>query len=148
MNNIWEILDEEFKKNPELQAGDTLLVDIDQVEKEIGLKFSAPYKNFIKKYGGAIVGGNFIFGLKQQRSMDDYLWSVTQNTNFFKEEQEWPDIEDWYIISDDGRGNPIGIDPQGVVWLSDHDAGFEKVKLADNFEEFLYKLHTDTLYDD
>ena len=65
----------------------------------------------------------------------------------YKDFQKWPDIEDWYVISDDGRGNPIRIDPEGKVWLSDHDAGFEKVKLADNFEEFLHKLLTDTLYE-
>ncbi len=49
--------------------------------------------------------------------------------------------------SDDGRGNPIGCKPDGYVWLSDHDAGFEQVKLADSFEEFLEKILDDRLYD-
>lgn len=64
-----------------------------------------------------------------------------------KNTQNWPDIDDWYIISDDGRGNPIGINPKGEVLLSDHDSGFEQIKLADDFEEFVYRLLTDTLYE-
>lgn len=39
------------------------------------------------------------------------------------------------------------ITPDGSVWLFDHDSGFEQVKLADSFEDFLHKLLTDTLYE-
>jgi len=79
--------------------------------------------------------------------MGDHLNNVLNVTKFYKAVQGWPSIEDWYIVSDDGFGNPIGIDPKGKVWLSDHDSGFEKVKLADSFDEFLYKVLTETLYE-
>jgi streptogramin lyase len=51
----------------------------------------------------------------------------------------WPGVESWYIISIDGRGDPIGIDSCGVVWLSDHD-GSEIVRLASTFDRFIVEL--------
>jgi len=130
-----------------LYGGACTLQEVQNAEQELRVNFCNHYKQFVLLYGGANLEGNFIYGLKKQRSMGKDFWSVIQNTKFYKDTQKWPGIEDWYVVSDDGRGNPIGIDPEGKVWLSDHDAGFEKVKLADNFEEFLHKLLTDTLYD-
>ncbi len=147
MSSIWNDLDSEVKTDPGLMAGYVPEEEIKEAQKQLNLNFDNSYTKFILHYGGGIVGSHFIYGLKKQSNMGNTLTSVLTATKFYKEEQEWPDIEDWYIVSDDGKGNPIGIDPQGIVWLSDHDAGFEKVKLAVNFEEFLYKLHTDTLYD-
>lgn len=144
---VWGMLKELFQKQPELQAGPAKNAEIQKAEKEICLNFSNEYKKFLLLYGGALLPGHDIYGLKRQRSMASN-WSVVQNTHFYKEKQKWPGIEDWYIVSDDGSGNPIGIDPEGRVWLSDHDAGFEKIKLANSFEEFLYRLYTDTLYED
>ena len=122
--------------------------EISQEEEKLNLLFSLKYKEFLLKYGGGIVANLYIYGLKKISLMSDNLWSVVQNTKFYKETQKWPGIDDWYIISDDGRGNPIGCKPDGSVWLSDHDAGFEQVKLADDFEQFLEKLLSDTLYDE
>ena len=94
-----------------------------------------------------MIKGDLIYGLSKQADMSDSIWSVVEKTNFYKIKQQWPGIEDWYIISDDGRGNPIGCKSDGSVWLSNHDAGFEQVKLADDFEEFLEKILDDRLYD-
>lgn len=144
--DIWELLKKEYAEDPGLQAGPVSLAYLENIEKKLKVRFSRSYKKFILFYGGAIVGSYKIVGLKRQENMDLHLWSVESLTKFFKEEQKWPGIDNWYIVSDDGFGNPIGIDPEGKVWLSDHDAGFEQIKLADSFGEFLYKLHTDTLY--
>ena len=78
--------------------------------------------------------------------MGDDNWSVTQLTMYYRN-QNWPGTENWYIVSDDGSGNPFGVDPEGKAWLSDHDTG-EIVAVAEDFEEFLYKLYTDTLWED
>jgi hypothetical protein len=145
--SVWKLLKKEFEQDSGLQAGPVPLGDIDNAEVELKVKFSSSYRKFIRSFGGAIVGPYKIVGLRRQENMDVYLWSVKSLTHFFKKEQNWPNIESWYIISDDGFGNPIGIDPEGKVWLSDHDSGFEQIKLADSFEEFLYKLYTDTLYE-
>lgn len=121
--------------------------NIKTAENILELKFSDSYKKFLSLYGGAMISGDLVYGLSYQVDMDKDTWSVVDKTKFYKEVQKWPGIEDWYIISDDGRGNPIGVDPAGKVWLSDHDSNFEKVKLADNFEEFLEKLLNDSLYE-
>jgi hypothetical protein len=140
-------LDAHMKELKGLYGGACSSEEINLAEKEISLKFSDQYKEFLGLYGGGIVGSHFIYGIKKQRSMGDKLWSVSQNTNFYKDYQKWPDIDDWYVISDDGAGNPIGCKQDGSVWLSDHDAGFEQEKLADNFEEFLEKLLDNRLYE-
>lgn len=147
-NNVWEALKIYFEDDREdYVGGGVSLGDINKAEIELNVKFDDSYKQFLLKYGGAMVSGDLLYGLSYQDDMSMDCWSVIQNTNFYKVTQKWPDIDDWYIISDDGRGNPIGCKPDGSVWLSDHDVGFEQVKLADDFEEFLHKLLTDTLYD-
>jgi hypothetical protein len=146
--DIWIILENQYQKDSSdfgIPVEDNTLMQ--EGEKTLGVKFSDQYIYFLSKFGGAIMPGHIVYGLIP-RSEKGYLKeTVVTETKFFKETQQWPDIESWYIISDDGRGNPIGIDPEGKVWLSDHDSAFKQIKLADSFEEFLYKLHTDTLYD-
>lgn len=147
MNNIWASIHEYQKENPEDFAMGSTAEEIEQAEKNLNVHFSNQYKNFILNYGAAGIEAYFIHGFSHLPLMDKHCWTVTQKTLFYKQTQKWPKIDDWYIISDDGRGNPIGCKPDGSIWLSDHDAGFEQVKLADNFEEFIHKLLTDTLYE-
>jgi hypothetical protein len=145
--NFLKDLDRHMNDLNGLYGGACDIREIENAQEELNLKFDNDYVFFVLKYGGGIVGSFYIYGLKKISLMGDELWSVIQNTIFYKNKQKWPDIDDWYIISDDGRGNPIGCKPDGSVWVSDHDAGFEQVKLADDFELFLHKLLTDTLYD-
>jgi hypothetical protein len=145
---IWEALAKDFEEFPEGQCGSVDGKEIIEAEKFLNVYFSQGYKRFLRMYGGASVPGHYIYGLRRQINMGERSWSVIHRTDFYKNVQKWPDIEDWYIVSDDGSGNPIGIDPEGRVWLSDHNSGFEKVKLADSFEEFLYRLYTETLYEE
>jgi hypothetical protein len=148
MSNTWQELEQYFSDDRYDYFCDGVNEEeITDAEKAIGLPFSPSYKNFLRKYGAATVKGDLINGLRYQADMDRYNWSVIDRTKFYKQTQKWPEIDDWYIISDDGRGNPIGCKPDGSVWLSDHDAGFEQVKLADSFEGFIHKLLTDTLYE-
>jgi hypothetical protein len=146
-NNLWKRIEEEFLKYPEdfgTSASEHL---VNKAEDKLNLSFSDGYKNFVLKYGSGILPGHIIYGLIPLDVMGTICTNVMDKTNFYKLTQKWPDIGDWYVISDDGSGNPIGCKPDGSIWLSDHDAGFEQVKLADNFEEFLEKLLNDTLYE-
>lgn len=148
MNNIWSKLEEYFfDDRDDYYCGLVEQHEIEEAQQKLNLKFCDGYINFIKQYGGAMIRGNLVYGFRQQADMGNINWSVIDNTNFYKNTQKWPDIDDWYIISDDGSGNPIGCKLDGSVWLSDHDAGFEQVKLANNFEEFLEKLLEDRLYE-
>lgn len=146
-NRVWQLLEEDFHKDSNLFAGPSTRQERIDAQKMLTVQFEQYYSMFLEKFGGGIVGSKFIFGVKPISLMGNNLNTVVLNTLFYKD-QDWPGIDDWYIVSDDGFGNPIGIDPDGKVWLSDHDSGFEKVKLADSFEEFLYKLLTDTLYEE
>ena len=146
-NQLWELLNKEYKNYPEDFGRRCKSEEIEEAQEKVKLEFHASYKNFLLKYGSATLPGFIIYGLIPLPEMGKSVNNIVKKTAFYKNFQKWPGIENWYVISDDGRGNPIGIDPQGKVWLSDHDAGFEKVKLADSFEEFLHKLLTNTLHE-
>jgi len=146
--SVWERLEKEFHEYPTDFGGPRDSEKVKEAEKNLGVVFADSYKKFLIKYGSATLGGHNIYGLVYLSGMGESTPDIVSNTKFYKEFQKWPGIKDWYVISDDGSGNPIGVDPAGVVWLSDHDSGFEKLKLADNFEEFLVKLLDDTLYED
>lgn len=135
-----------FEEDAGLFVGGMNVGEIQQMAKNIGVVFSSSYVDFLKNYGSGIVDSFYIHGNPCELFMGGPLKSVADKTLFYKTTQKWPGIDDWYVISDDGRGNPIGCKPDGSVWLSDHDAGFEQIKLADSFEDFLHKLLTDTLY--
>ena len=145
--DVWAKLDEHFSEFPQARGKGVTDSQIQIAEEQLKVVFSESYKAFLHLYGGGCVSSLDVYGLSKAEIMAPKLFSVTQNTNFYKKEQEWPDISDWYIISEDGRGNPIGCKFDGSVWVSDHDSGFEQVKLAHNFEEFLEKLLDNRLYE-
>ena len=136
----------ELNADQDLYAGSVDEDLIHDVEKNLNLLFSDEYIKFVRQYGCAIVGGFYIFGLKTLSIMGDTLNTVLSNTLFYRD-QNWPGLENCYVISDDGRGNPIYMDREGKVWLSDHDSGFETILLADSFNEFLIKIYEDRSYD-
>ena len=142
---VWSLLDDYFDDDLDEHGYGIRPNDISQMEKELNLFFSDGYKEFLRRYDYAELPGHIIYGYSSPRNSSPLETTVGSTKHY--QLQNWPSIEDWYIVSDDGFGNPIGIDPEGKVWLSDHDSGFEKVKLADSFEEFLYKVLTETLYE-
>jgi streptogramin lyase len=130
---LWERLDEEFSRYPVLVARGAPDDAIRRAEAALGLAFSEPYREFLRRYGGAIVGSAAVHGLACAEAMGNE--SVVDLTARFRRDR-WPGTEDWYIVSFDGAGNPVGLDERGEVWLSDHDTR-EIVRLASSFEEFL-----------
>lgn len=98
--------------------------------------FDPSYIEFLQRYGGAMVGSLPIYGLRPVNVMGN-RWSVVDVTQWFRHEG-WPGVSEWYVISEDGFGNPIGIAPDGQVMIADHDVGQLSV-LTSNFEEFLVK---------
>ena len=144
-NNVWKILEEENKNFPEEKCDNATDQDIGLAEQDLGLSFSDGYKYFLKNHQCNSIGElNFYPIPKNNVPTNNY--TVVQATKRFKNQENWPDIEDWYVVSNNGSGDPIGIKPNGEVWISYHDSGFEQEKLADDFEEFVYKLLTETLW--
>lgn len=148
-HKVWAMLAEEMDMFPEDFSG--RVEDISRVksaEEALGVVFSDGYRKFITEFGSATFPGHIVYGLDPLEDMGKEALNIVEQTFFYRIHQKWPNIEGWYIISEDGGGNPIGITPDGQVWLSDHNAGFERVLLARSFEGFIYRLLTDTLYEE
>jgi hypothetical protein len=145
-NNVWSLLSDLYTEFPHIKC---LNADEDKIklaESALKLNFSNSYKYFLKYHECSAVGELRIYTLTRSEDSPMDTWSVVDAEKWYKKEQNWPDIDDWYIVSDNGSGDPIGIKPNGEVWISYHDSGFEQEKLADDFEEFVYKLLTETLW--
>jgi hypothetical protein len=137
----WTRLDRQFADDFAI-AGQAITVaretpsdqEIAAAAELLGSNFDSDYVAFLKRYGGAIVGSLPVFGLRPVEVMG-VVWSVVDVTRRYRD-QEWPGTADWYVISEDGYGNPIGIDSDGQVKVSDHDHG-DVATLAPTFEDFL-----------
>jgi len=128
-------LDRLFSSRPILRAASTPTdTDVAQAEAALHVKFAADYVEFVKRYGGAMVGPLPVFGLRPVHVMGN-RWSVVDVTDWYRE-QKWPGANDWYVISEDGFSNPIAIDRQGLVVSYDHNTN-EQVAIASSFEHFL-----------
>lgn len=140
-SGAWDALDRAFAEFPILRAEPVPNEEIDAAGQALGVQFDPDYREFVRRYGGAIVGPYPIYGLRQAEPMDDSLWSVMVVTMHYRTEG-WPGTDEWYIVSTDHAGNPIGMDREGVVRTYDHDAR-GVFKLADNFENYLLECLRD-----
>lgn len=131
----WKILDDEYSEAPFLRAEGVSAAEVADAERKVGVRLAKDYKEFIRRYGGAMVGPNPIFGLRNAEPMGVDDSSMPEITKFFRQ-QHWPGVEKWAIISTDQSGNPVGLDAEGKVWISDHDARAIQL-LAPNFEAYL-----------
>jgi hypothetical protein len=129
-------LNAHFAEAPEVLRGSPASDDaIAEAQQQLNCRFEPDYIEFLRLFGCGVVGPYPIYGLgAAPDAMGDDDRVVEQTTNF--RQQQWPGIAGWYIVSTDGRGNPIGLGPDGLVRLSDHDVGDVPV-LAQSFDEFL-----------
>ncbi len=131
--DTWQKLEDIFAKYPMLRAENVSKDAIDSASEKIGLSFPEDYRQFLARYGAAIVGSYPIFGLREIEAMGD-VGSVVDVKRFLHNVR--PDLEEWLFISNDLAGNAIGFQADGSVWLADHEFG-EVVPQAIGFEEFL-----------
>jgi len=135
MTATFDKLDQEFSMLPIMRASDTPSdEEVAHAASALGVTFHHDYVAFLRRYGGAMIGSLPVFGLRPVKVMGK-RWSVVDVTEWFRK-QGWPGTHAWYVISEDGFGNPIGVAEDGRVMLFHHDAGQEQV-LADDFERFL-----------
>ena len=136
-NETWQVLDDIFSRTPILKAEEVESDEIAAAEREVGVVLADDYKEFVLRYGGAIVGPFRVFGLRKAVPMGRNEGSFVEVTNSFRR-QRWPGVEKWAIISADHAGNPVGLDAEGKIWISDHDARAVQI-IAANFEAYLRK---------
>lgn len=132
--DTWRPLEAVLAKWAFLVAPAASVEEIEEASATLGLPFPADYKEFLLRTGGAYVGGCQIYGTRTTDDMSPKE-TVTQRTQDYRD-YEWPGVEEWIIICMDGRGNPLGIAPDGKVWRSDHDVG-DIMPIADSFEDFI-----------
>ncbi len=134
--DTWNRLTLHLSSSPILRA-ETLptVEEVDRACEAVGVPFPQEYRDFLLRFGGAMVGPYPIYGLRPVEVMGVNTWSVVEMTKHYRADG-WPGAEEWVIISTDHGGNPIGMDAKGLIWTFDHDFGglyFE----ADNFEEYV-----------
>jgi hypothetical protein len=126
-----------YERFPFMKAGPVDAAEIDAASQELAMPFPSDYRDFLCRYGGAMAGPYPIFGVRRAAAMAQAEGSVVEITRSFKEKR-WPGIEGWAIFSMDHAGNPIGLDKEGRVWISDHDFGVVEA-ICDSFEDYLRK---------
>ena len=126
-----------FQRHPVMGAEPVARAEIDALETSIGFQLPADYREFVEKFGGAIVGPFSIYGLRAARAMGAGESSALKVTDRFRADG-WPGVEKWLVVSMDQAGNPVGLDASGRILISDHDAGAVQ-PLASSFEEYLRK---------
>jgi hypothetical protein len=132
----WTLLENEFATFPIMKATPVDRQEIEAAAAELGVLFHDDYKEFVVRYGGAMVVPYPIFGLRKAGVMgnDSSVVAVTKKFRI----DGWAGTSNWYIISVDGFGNPIGVSPDGKVLISDHDSGGIR-NIASDFEDYLRK---------
>lgn len=106
---------------------------IEQAEKELNVKFSSDYIDFIKNFGRAWAGIE-IFAFEDNETVVGYTQSLREVHT---------ETSESYAIADDGAGNPIMINPNGEVLIFYHDNGESEIVasslevfIEENFEEW------------
>jgi len=131
-----EVLEQKFRESPFLKGGTVPREEIDQAAAALGATLPPDYIEFVEKFGGGIVGPYPIFGLRKVNAMGR-VFSVVSITKDFRQ-QNWRGTENWVVVSEDHAGNPIGLAPDGKVWISDHDFGQITI-VAESFEDYVRK---------
>ncbi|MCE9592478.1 MAG: SMI1/KNR4 family protein [Planctomycetes bacterium] len=137
-------LADNYEKYPSMYAGKRVSAEeIDAAAERLGVPFSSDYREFISRYGGGHAGSLPVAGLRRWESAGNREWSVIELTEWHRAAR-WPGTEVWAVFSDDGFGNPVGLDAIGRIWLSDHDS-CECVCLEAGFEDWVLRwaLHVE-----
>jgi hypothetical protein len=125
-----------YTRYPEMWSREQVPPDeLDSAQERVGITFSESYREFVSRYGGGHAGSLAVAGLRKWELAGSDEWSVVRVTEA-RRAARYPGTERWIVFSDDGFGNPIGLDIGGRVWLSDHNS-CECVCLEEDFEDWL-----------
>jgi hypothetical protein len=123
---------EEFLEETNYNENTSNDFELDEAAKELNVTLNEQYRFFVKKFGGCHVGLD-VFALKNSEDLEQI--SFVDLTKSFRE-QGYPNMNDKYVISFDGAGNPISQNSKGEVLIFDHNIG-EYTKLANSFSELI-----------
>jgi hypothetical protein len=130
----WELLENQFRQFPVMRGPGGSADAPPQTEASLGVAFDPDYRDFLLRYGSAIVGAHDLYGVTPNRIMGKD-WSVVDHTLRARTDR-LRGSESAVVISDGGDGSPIAMTPKGAVILWDHVIG-QITKIAPSFEDFL-----------
>ena len=126
-----------FAKHPMLVAAPGTADEIGKIESYAGFALPVDYRDFVTRFGGAVVGPYSVFGVGAAKAMGSGEDSVIRVTERFRS-QRWPGCEQSLVVSMDHAGNPVTLDAHGCLRLHDHDDGRAE-QVGTSFEDFLLR---------
>ena len=106
---VWNGLEEMFARHPVTKGEPVSYEEIDAAAAGAEVALPGDYREFIHRYGGAIVGPLPVIGFRAAKAMarsENSMFAVTQQFR----RQGWRGVENWLVVSIDHAGNPIGLD--------------------------------------
>jgi len=110
---------------------------IEKAEKELNVKFDDNYKEFISKFGGSYIGFPiYAFNNCDMLSEDTVVDLTNDFRTSYSFDKKYDIINKSYVISMDGNGDPIIINPKGEVLIYYHDNDIQEI-LSNSFKELI-----------
>jgi cell wall assembly regulator SMI1 len=134
---LMERLTNFLNTHPELRGQPATIEEITNAENELGVTMDDDYKEFIQKFGGAHAGIDIhAFSNGSAIGKETIIDLTKRGRNLLNHMELFPEINECYVIADDGNGNPVAMTKAGEVVLFDHDTEGKTV-LANSFENFI-----------
>jgi len=135
-SELVKALSEFFSCWPGAAYGPISEAELEKEESDLGIRLPEDYRDFILRYGGAVVGNSVIYGTRQSEFGACDPVSFAAQTRIFRKEVPL-DFAEMVVISVDQSGNPIGfISNDNVVFVYDFDFG-GRLTLAESFSDFI-----------
>lgn len=113
------------------------LEEIRDAEKRLAVRFHDDYVHFIQTYGGAYAGlAVYAFSNGSSIGRETVIDLTLRFRDQYKEHAFAEVLQSSYVISMDGSGDPIFINPAGEIITFHHDTG-EMRLLASSFEALI-----------
>lgn len=107
--------------------------EIFEAEKKLGLRFAIDYRQYLKKYGFAIVNGHELTGLSNISCMNVVEATETERSKNYLNEK----MKEWYVIEN------LNIDDV-LIWQSSSEEIFQVTpesicKIYDSLSEYIWE---------
>ncbi len=127
-----------FDKNNRFFLGkpsiDSIIAD---AEHKLNVKFDKDYIQFIKLFGGSFIGlPIYAFSNSEMLSNQTVVDLTNEFRSSYAVDDRCPIIQTSYVISVEGNGDPIMINPSGEVVIYYHDDDSTEV-IANSFEKLI-----------
>ncbi|SFM13342.1 SMI1/KNR4 family protein [Marinobacter zhejiangensis] len=137
IEKVYDLLNTPFSEELSLLGEPATDEEIVMAENELGVAFHDDYKKFIKTFGGTTIGVEVYAFHNNEMMSKDTVVDLTKSFRIdYEDDYRKSIIDDSYVFSMDGMGNPIMSDRQERVIIFYHDSDEYEV-LTDSFSKFV-----------